>query len=799
MEDGPAGRRGDDGVTASCVCAIARARSALTRCTRHSLTRPCEVATDFGLQAWVFRAGYRVVAKRHTASLAAEPRRAAERVTASPGHHQVKEDMGEPMVRRPSEPFLTEAQREALDAALAAKQKANSAKSLKAYVKDSAAAAAPRDGRDSLHAGRGGKEGDRKSKMGKGSGRPKKGGSGGKYVWGGVMDEEPDGSAIDYNDPNYDSEEDLVVLDAASATTLGNFKNAVWGIVEEYFNSGDIPEASRCLSELCLPQYAHWFVKHLIRTAMGRKDREREMTSVLLSSLYGDPLGADQVVKGFENLVDSLEDLVLDVPSAAQLLALFISRTIVDDVLPPSFLSHISAEASEQSAEVRRSCESHLGARHAAEALLRCWGSGAGLMLDETKSSIKSLLAEYKESSDIDEARRCIISLGVPFYLHELVKQAVTMGLEKEGHVPAVLNLLKELSSSGELSQTQLSKGLQRCIDSLGDLELDCPNARQTLSDLIAAGHAAGWLDKQLVAFGTRAPSEVSSCGNSQHVPAFKSKVAVILKEYLHSADAKEVQQSLQELQEPGLMHIFVKKAITMALDGKHKDREEVSVLLSSLYPDTIKPEQMAMGLTKLLVGAEDLALDVPEASHMLSLFLGRLIVDDSLPPSFLTSVLPSLEDNSLGVSIVRATGSILAARHGAERLQNCWKGAARDTESVRGAMRALLEEYKSSKDAGEAARCLAELATPHYHHEFVKQVLLMGMVDKELAPDLIKLLQQLCTTGQVSETQVSKGFDRVEAQLDDIVLDIPSAKDVYSLYKQEAVKSGWMALTAQA
>jgi hypothetical protein len=41
----------------------------------------------------------------------------------------------------------------------------------------------------------------------------------------------------------------------------------------------------------------------------------------------------------------------------------------------------------------------------------------------------------------------------------------------------------------------------------------------------------------------------------------------------------------------------------------------------------------------------------------MLSLFVGRLIVDDSLPPSFLTAILPSLEDNSLGVSIVRAAG----------------------------------------------------------------------------------------------------------------------------------------------
>lgn len=49
--------------------------------------------------------------------------------------------------------------------------------------------------------------------------------------------------------------------------------------------------------------------------------------------------------QGFEHLVDTLEDIVLDVPAAAQLLALFISRTIVDDVLPPSFLSHISPGA----------------------------------------------------------------------------------------------------------------------------------------------------------------------------------------------------------------------------------------------------------------------------------------------------------------------------------------------------------------------------------------------------------------------------------------------------------------------
>ena len=54
----------------------------------------------------------------------------------------------------------------------------------------------------------------------------------------------------------------------------------------------------------------------------------------------------------------------------------------------------------------------------------------------------------------------------------------------------------------------------------------------------------------------------------------------------------------------------------------------------------------------------QDLALDIPDAAHQLSLFLGRIIVDEALPPSFLTSVLANLRNDSLGVSVVQATGA---------------------------------------------------------------------------------------------------------------------------------------------
>lgn len=70
-----------------------------------------------------------------------------------------------------------------------------------------------------------------------------------------------------------------------------------------------------------------------------------------------------------------------------------------------------------------------------------------------------TLLWLVQESSDISEARRCLIGLGVPFYLHELVKQALTLSIENPAAQPAMLSLIKQLSESGELTHTQINQG----------------------------------------------------------------------------------------------------------------------------------------------------------------------------------------------------------------------------------------------------------------------------------------------------------------------------------------------------
>ncbi len=62
--------------------------------------------------------------------------------------------------------------------------------------------------------------------------------------------------------------------------------------------------------------------------------------------------------------------------------------------------------------------------------------------------------------------------------------------------------------------------------------------------------------------------------------------------------------------------------------------------------------------------------------------------------------VLPSLDAEGLGVAVVRSAGIMLGARHGIERLVNCWHGGALELGAVRQAIRLTIQvrEYCRSK-----------------------------------------------------------------------------------------------------
>lgn len=66
-------------------------------------------------------------------------------------------------------------------------------------------------------------------------------------------------------------------------------------MVKEYFNSADIHEAGRLLKDMKKPLYHYYLVKCLVKSAMDRSDREKEMAAQLLSQLCDVVLEPGQV------------------------------------------------------------------------------------------------------------------------------------------------------------------------------------------------------------------------------------------------------------------------------------------------------------------------------------------------------------------------------------------------------------------------------------------------------------------------------------------------------------------------
>lgn len=323
------------------------------------------------------------------------------------------------------------------------------------------------------------------------SGRGQKGDESVKVL--SVIDESPV-FALDSGDPNYDSTEEPFALRVAEvnakADVIVEYKRKAEAIIDEYFNSADIDEAWASVERLDAPVYEHFFVKRLVTLAMDRGNREKEAAATLISALYPDALSGAQIQRGFVRLVESADDLAIDVPDAAETLGMFIARAIIDDLLPPSFPDNVAAMATcegKKAQETLLLAHGHLSGPGHIDRVLRAWGDFDKSPLDAAKLSIKSMLDEYIITNDVSEIRHCLHDLHMPFFHHEFVKQALMIALEapKDSNTVAViLGLFKVLSDSAELSDSQLQKGFMRVDGAIADVSLDVPDAASKLDHI---------------------------------------------------------------------------------------------------------------------------------------------------------------------------------------------------------------------------------------------------------------------------------------------------------------------------
>ncbi|XP_069047794.1 programmed cell death protein 4a isoform X2 [Lepisosteus oculatus] len=344
---------------------------------------------------------------------------------------------------------------------------------------------------------------DRKSRMGKGRGLPKKGGAGGKGVWGAAgmvyEMEEPDA-----RDPNYDesSQGDTVYATVVPELDEGELEKTVNPIVQEYFEHGDTREVQALLKELNLGPNKYEFSSLAVVLALEGKASHRELMSRLLSDLVGRVLSEDDMARAFDKMLTDLPDLILDTPEAPQMLGQFIARAIADHALPMNFLDRYKGKVD---------CDHARAALDRAAVLLsmkreivrldNVWGVGGGQRpVRHLIKEMNLLLKEYLVSGEVSEAEHCLRDLEVPHFHHELVYEAVVMVLESKGEtaVQMMVKLLKVFWETGLITLDQMNRGFQRVYNELPDINLDVPHAHTIMETFVDLCFQESVITKQL-------------------------------------------------------------------------------------------------------------------------------------------------------------------------------------------------------------------------------------------------------------------------------------------------------------
>lgn len=127
------------------------------------------------------------------------------------------------------------------------------------------------------------------------------GGAGGKGVWGKLGSELLEAD-IDEKDPNYDSESldngDIELKAIIPEVSEDELRKGAGAIIQEYLEHGDTHEAALAFDDLSTGSKRFMIVQIAIEIAMDHKPSHREMTSVLISDLYGHVVSQRDIAKG---------------------------------------------------------------------------------------------------------------------------------------------------------------------------------------------------------------------------------------------------------------------------------------------------------------------------------------------------------------------------------------------------------------------------------------------------------------------------------------------------------------------
>eukprot|EP01053_Blabericola_migrator_P000891 Blabericola_migrator_1__890@NODE_1219_length_5069_cov_344_036985_g827_i0_p2_GENE_NODE_1219_length_5069_cov_344_036985_g827_i0NODE_1219_length_5069_cov_344_036985_g827_i0_p2_ORF_typecomplete_len558_score106_94MA3/PF02847_17/0_013MA3/PF02847_17/2_4e07MA3/PF02847_17/2_5e06Fboxlike_2/PF13013_6/4_8e02Fboxlike_2/PF13013_6/1_4e03Fboxlike_2/PF13013_6/7_3_NODE_1219_length_5069_cov_344_036985_g827_i01451674 len=243
------------------------------------------------------------------------------------------------------------------------------------------------------------------------------------------------------------------------------------------------------------------------------------------------------------------------------------------------------------------------------------------------------------------------------------------------------------------------------------------------------------------------------------------------------------------------LRHEFVRRLICTSLGQTNVQREMVSKVLSDLYgteDDDLSPDDIQLGVLRTLAYVQDLSLDVPSASEMLSSFIVRMAVDDILPPAFVSDFLRLRLGDNLGVATLRRAFRWMtdSARHHllSERFKKVWTGTDQyrpEVEEFKRELRNMIFDYFDHADVAKTVTLFNNLdMSPDQEVESVRKLIAFALErQKEEWALALGLLVTLRDEREVDIESIVKGFIQTKEKLSDISIDCPTAQEILETY----------------
>ncbi|KAJ4847644.1 hypothetical protein Tsubulata_002757 [Turnera subulata] len=126
--------------------------------------------------------------------------------------------------------------------------------------------------------------------------------------------------------------------------------------IKEYYSARDEKEVALCIRDLNSPSFHPSMISLWVTDSFERKDMERDLLAMLLVDLivsHSDILTRDQLIRGFESVLTTLEDAVNDAPKAAEFLGSIFAKTVTEEVLPLSQIGQLLHEGGEDPGRLR--------------------------------------------------------------------------------------------------------------------------------------------------------------------------------------------------------------------------------------------------------------------------------------------------------------------------------------------------------------------------------------------------------------------------------------------------------------